>query len=101
MNRISMGVIGATGMVGQNYVRLLSGHPWFRVTYVSASPRSAGKRYAEAVTGRWVMDEEIPQDVAGLTVSDASDVETAQDKCDFVFSAVGMHKQAVRELEER
>jgi aspartate-semialdehyde dehydrogenase len=88
-------------MVGQNYLRLLSGHPWFQVTHVSASPRSAGKTYARAVVGRWVMDEPIPDGVRDLIVGDAIDVEAAVDTCDFVFSAVGMDKQAVRELEER
>lgn len=101
MKRIGAGVIGATGMVGQNYLRLLKNHPWFRVTDVSASPRSAGRKYAEAVDGRWVMDEEIPEEIADLTVGDASDVEKAKAKCDFVFSAVGMDKSAVRALEER
>ncbi|MEA3340414.1 MAG: aspartate-semialdehyde dehydrogenase, partial [Chloroflexota bacterium] len=76
-------------------------HPWFRVTHVSASPRSAGKKYAEAVAGRWVMDEEIPEEAAGLIIGDASDVGGARAKCDFVFSAVGMEKSAVRVLEER
>ncbi|MGD9001043.1 MAG: aspartate-semialdehyde dehydrogenase [Anaerolineae bacterium] len=100
MERISVGVVGATGMVGQNYVRLLNDHPWFRVTHVSASPRSAGKRYTEAVTGRWVMDEEIPGEVVDLVVGDAGDVDEASARCDFVFSAIGMSKPAVRELEE-
>jgi len=101
MHRINVGVVGATGMVGQNYLRLLEGHPWFQVAHVSASPRSAGKAYAEAVAGRWVMDQPIPQEVAGLTVSDAGDVEAARARCAFVFSAVGMDRQAVRDLEER
>ncbi len=100
MDKIDVGVIGATGMVGQNYVRLLEGHPWFRVTHVSASPRSAGKRYAEAVAGRWVMDAPIPPGVATLTVTDAEDVEAATSRCAFVFSALGMEKRRVRELEE-
>jgi len=95
------GVIGATGMVGQNYLRLLRGHPWFDVTHVSASPRSAGSIYAEAVAGRWVMEEGIPDQVADLIVADAQDVDQARARCDFVFSAVGMDKQAVRELENR
>ena len=98
---INVGVIGATGMVGQNYLRLLRDHPWFRVTHVAASPRSAGKSYAEAVAGRWVMDEEIPKDVADLTVGDAGEVAEAQDKCNVIFSALGMDKAAVRALEER
>ncbi|MCP4590910.1 MAG: aspartate-semialdehyde dehydrogenase, partial [bacterium] len=101
MDKIRVGVVGATGMVGQNYLRLLRDHPWFRVTHVSASPRSAGKEYAQAVAGRWLMDEVIPGNVAGLIVGDADDVEQARDRCDFVFSAVGMDKQVVRELEER
>jgi aspartate-semialdehyde dehydrogenase len=97
----SVGVVGATGMVGQNYLRLLEDHPWFQVTHVSASPRSAGKTYAEAVAGRWVMDEAIPEEVVDLVVGDARNVDEAGAKCDFVFSAVGMDKHAVRELEER
>lgn len=98
---INVSVIGATGMVGQNYLRLLKNHPWFQVTHVAASPRSAGKLYAEAVAGRWVMDEKIPEDVVDLIVGDAGDVEEARAKCDAVFSAVGMDKAAVRALEER
>jgi aspartate-semialdehyde dehydrogenase len=100
MEKMSVGVIGATGMVGQNYLRLLKNHPWFEVTHVAASPRSAGKPYAEAVAGRWVMDEDIPEAVTGLIVGDAGDVAAAKGKCELVFSAVDMDKQAVRELEE-
>jgi len=100
MGRINVGVLGATGMVGQNYLRLLSSHPWFRVTHVAASPRSAGKGYAEAVRGRWVMDEPIPRRIATLTVADAQDVRAAKARCAFVFSALGMDKRAVRKLEE-
>jgi aspartate-semialdehyde dehydrogenase len=100
MEKMSVGVIGATGMVGQNYLRLLRDHPWFEVTHVAASPRSAGKTYAEAVAGRWVMDEDIPESVANLVVGDAGHVAAAKGKCELVFSAVDMDKQAVRELEE-
>jgi aspartate-semialdehyde dehydrogenase len=100
MEKMRVGVIGATGMVGQNYLRLLKNHPWFEVTHVSASPRSAGKTYIEAVAGRWVMDEDIPEAIAGLIVGDASDVAEARARCELVFSAVDMDKQAVRELEE-
>ncbi|MFQ6101395.1 MAG: aspartate-semialdehyde dehydrogenase [Armatimonadota bacterium] len=100
-DKTRVGVIGATGMVGQNYLRLLRNHPWFEVTHVAASPRSAGKPYAEAVAGRRVMDEDIPEGITGLVVGDASDVEAAKARCDFVFSAISMGKQAVRELEER
>ncbi|MCP4540065.1 MAG: aspartate-semialdehyde dehydrogenase [Chloroflexi bacterium] len=99
MEKTRVGVIGATGMVGQNYLRLLRDHPWFQVTHVAASPRSKGKKYSQAVAGRWLMDEEIPEAVADLIVGNASNVEEAKAKCDLVFSAVGMDKQAVRELE--
>ena len=99
--RLRAGVIGATGMVGQNTLRLLRGHPWFDTTHVAASARSAGKAYAEAVAGRWVMEEGIPDEVAHLIVADAQDVDQARAACDFVFSAVGMEKRAVGELEER
>ncbi|MDH7599638.1 MAG: aspartate-semialdehyde dehydrogenase [Sedimentisphaerales bacterium] len=100
MNRIRVGVLGATGMVGQNYVRLLKDHPWFEVTYVAASPRSAGKTYAEAVQGRWLMPEPIPQAVKDLVVGDANDIEQAKDKCQMVFSAIEEDKDVVRRLEE-
>ena len=97
--KVSVGVIGATGMVGQNYIRLLNQHPWFEVTYVAASPRSAGKPYRDAVAGRWHMATDIPQATANLIVEDASDVDRAVEKCSVVFSAVDMEKEAVRKLE--
>jgi len=95
-----VGVLGATGMVGQNYVRLLEDHPWFDVAVVAASPNSAGKSYAEAVAGRWQMATIIPKSVAGLTVVDANQVESVVSQCDFVFSALEMEKDVVRALEE-
>lgn len=98
--KISVGVIGATGMVGQNYLRLLSGHPWFEVTYLGASPRSAGKTYAEAVAGRWHMTEGIPAAYRDIIVADAGDVEKASGKCRIMFSAVEMDKKAILALEE-
>ncbi len=101
MKRIPVGVIGATGMVGQNFIRLLNHHPWFQVAYVAASPRSAGRSYAEAVAGRWLMKGEIPQEVEGLIVGDASDVEAAKAHCKLVFSAVDLDKHAIRDLESR
>ena len=97
--RVSVGVIGATGMVGQNYIRLLNHNPWFEVTYVAASPRSAGKPYREAVAGRWHMLGDMPQRIGDLIVEDASDVGRAMGRCSVVFSAVDMEKDAVRELE--
>ncbi len=101
MENIRVGVVGATGMVGQNYLRLLKDHPWFDVVYVAASPRSAGKKYVDAVAGRWVMDEDIPRAVRDLVVGDAGDVEAAKANCDLVFSAVELDKHAVRELENQ
>ena len=93
------GVLGATGMVGQNYIRLLENHPWFEVTYVAASPRSAGKKYLEAVKGRWHMNTAIPSNVSDLLVEDANIVEKAIGKCSFVFSALELDKELTRALE--
>jgi aspartate-semialdehyde dehydrogenase len=101
MGKINVGVLGATGMVGQNYIRLLRNHPWFEVTYVAASPRSAGKKYSEAVAGRWLMDEDIPEDAQDLVVRDAAHVEEAKEECAFVFSSVEMDKAAIRATEDR
>ncbi|MDR1786487.1 MAG: aspartate-semialdehyde dehydrogenase [Spirochaetaceae bacterium] len=100
MNSIPVGVLGATGIVGQRYVSLLENHPWFRVSYVAASPRSAGKTYAQAVSGRWLMGTEIPPAAASLTVGDANDARAALGKCALVFSALEMDKQALKTLEE-
>ena len=100
-NRIDVGVLGATGMVGQRYVKLLENHPWFRVTYVAASPRSAGKPYREAVANRWLIGAEIPADAADLIVQDANDEKAALGKCKFVFSALEMSKDEIKALEER
>src|SRR3989338_873133 len=98
MKRLNVGVIGATGMVGQQYIRLLEAHPWFNVTYVAASPNSAGKPYKEAVKGRWAMKTPIPKSVAKLIVHDASKVEEAKE-LSFVFSAVEMSKDDIRAIE--
>ncbi|MFW6022395.1 MAG: aspartate-semialdehyde dehydrogenase [Halanaerobiaceae bacterium] len=99
MNKIKVGVLGATGMVGQNYLRLLADHPWFEVTYVAASPRSAGKKYSEAVEGRWLMSTPIPEKFKGLVVGDAGDINSAVGKCSLIFSAVSMNKDKIKQLE--
>jgi len=99
MEKVNVGVIGATGMVGQRSLTLLAGHPWFNVTYVAASPNSAGKKYRDAVAGRWHMSEPIPRAVADLVVQDASLVERATGQCQLVFSAVEMDKKAILALE--
>lgn len=98
-NKIAVGVLGATGMVGQRYIYLLKDHPWFEVTYVAASPRSAGKSYRDAVASRWLIGSDIPAGVADLMVEDASKVEAAKGKCSFVFSALEMDKDAIKALE--
>lgn len=99
MEKIKAGVLGATGMVGQRYIKLLENHPWFEVTYVAASPRSAGKPYKDAVSSRWLIGEDIPAGVADLTVEDANEPKRALGKCAFVFSALEMDKEAIKALE--
>ena len=84
---LKIGVLGATGMVGQKYISLLENHPWFEVTFLAASPQSAGKSYADAVSGRWHMEKAIPKSVNNLTVYDVANLEQAAN-CDFVFSAL-------------
>ena len=98
-NKIKVGVIGATGMIGQIYLRLLSNHPWFEVTYLAASPNSAGKKYSDAVAGRWHMKTDIPDKYKDIVVEDASLVEKAVGKCSLIFSAVEMEKQAILAVE--
>lgn len=98
--RLKVGVLGATGMVGQRFVALLESHPWFELTAVAASPSSAGKLYADAVAARWALGSEIPKIAAGLMVSDAANVKEMADKVDFVFCAVDMPKDATKKLEE-
>lgn len=98
---IKVGILGATGMVGQRYITLLNGHPWFKVTCVAASSNSAGMSYKDAVKGRWQMNEAIPQYIEKLMVIDASEISKVAKLCDFVFSAVEMpDKKQVQELEE-
>ncbi|MGP8079764.1 MAG: aspartate-semialdehyde dehydrogenase [Dehalococcoidales bacterium] len=97
--KIKVGVIGATGMIGQIYLRLLSNHPWFEVTYLAASPNSAGKKYSEAVAGRWHMKTDLPDKYRDIIVEDASQVGKAAGKCSLVFSAVEMEKQAILAVE--
>jgi len=99
--KLKVGIVGATGMVGQRFVSLLAEHPWFQVTAVAASPRSAGQSYAEAVDGRWAFDFPIPDAVRGLTVQDAGQAEAVAESVDFIVCAVDMDKEAIRALEER
>ena len=99
--KLKVGIIGATGMVGQRFITLLADHPYFEITALIASPRSAGVRYADAVEGRWKMSGEIPACVRDMTVLSSDDTEGVASLVDFVFCAVNMSKSEVLELEER
>ena len=96
----NVGVIGATGMVGQRFALLLADHPWFKVTVLAASPRSAGQRYEDAVKGRWAMPAPIPAKFADMMVYDAARVDDIAAQCDFVFCAIDLPKAETRALEE-
>lgn len=101
MKKFKVGVIGATGMVGQRFCTLLENHPWFDVTVAAASPRSKGKRLEEAVAGRWLLDSPLPASMKDLVVYDASaDIKEIAGQVDFVFCAVDMKKDEIKALEE-
>ncbi len=95
-----VGIIGATGMVGQRFITLLAEHPWFEISVLAASARSAGKTYREAVGERWKLANKLPEKVAEMPVYDAADVATVSSMCDFTFCAVDMKKDEIRALEE-
>ena len=98
--KLKVGVLGATGMVGQRFVTLLENHPWFELVAVAASPRSAGKTYEEAVGGRWKMKTPMPEAAKKLVVLNVNQVEEVAAQVDFVFSAVDMSKDEIRAIEE-
>ena len=98
--KLRVGILGATGMVGQRFISLLENHPWFEVVTVAASPRSAGKTYEEAVGGRWKMTTPMPESVKNLVVLNVNEVEKVAATVDFVFSAVDMSKEEIRAIEE-
>ena len=98
--KLRVGILGATGMVGQRFIALLENHPWFEVVTVAASPRSAGKTYQEAVGGRWKMDTPMPEAVKDLVVLNVNEVEKVASTVDFVFSAVDMTKEEIKAIEE-
>lgn len=101
MKNYKVGIIGATGMVGQRFALLLENHPWFTVTALAASPRSAGKTYKEAASGRWLLDKPMPVSMENIVVMDAAaDIEKISSQVDFVFCAVDMKKDEIRALEE-
>lgn len=98
--KLKVGVLGATGMVGQRFITLLAEHPWFEVTTLAASPRSAGKTYDECVEGRWKMTTPIPDAVKNIVVKNVNEVESVAAEVDFVFSAVDMTKDEIKAIEE-
>lgn len=98
--KLRAGILGGTGMVGQRFIALLENHPWFEVTTIAASPRSAGKRYEEAVGERWKMDTPMPDAVKDIVVMNVNEVEAVASKVDFVFSAVDMSKDEIKAIEE-
>lgn len=100
MKQYRVGIVGATGMVGQRFATLLEHHPWFKVTALMASSQSAGKTYREAVEGRWAMKTPIPASMADMVLIDSRDIQKMADLVDFVFCAVNMPKEQVRALEE-
>ncbi len=98
--KLKVGILGGTGMVGQRFIALLEDHPWFEVTTVAASERSAGKTYEEAVGGRWKMDTPMPEAVKNIIVKNVNEVEKVAAEVDFVFSAVDMTKEEIRAIED-
>ena len=98
--KLRVGILGATGMVGQRFISLLENHPWYEVVTVAASPRSAGKTYEEAVGDRWKMTTPMPEAVKKLVVMNVNEVEKVAASVDFVFSAVDMTKDEIRAIEE-
>ncbi len=101
MKKYNVGIIGATGMVGQRFALLLENHPWFEVTALAASSRTAGKKYGEAVDGRWHMAKELPEKYKDMVILDAENVEEVASKVDFCFCAVNMKKDEIKALEEK
>ena len=99
--KLRVGILGGTGMVGQRFITLLENHPWFEVVAIAASGRSAGKTYEEAVDGRWKMQVPMPETVKKLVVMDINEVEKVSSMVDFVFCAVNMPKDEIKEIENK
>ena len=98
--KLRVGVLGATGMVGQRFIQILHDHAWFDVKVIAASPNSKGKTYEEAMNGRWLLDEPIPENVKGMILRDVNDVKGIAEDVDFVFSAVNLTKDEIKKIEE-
>ena len=94
--KLRVGILGGTGMVGQRFIALLENHPWFEVTTIAASQRSEGLTYEEAVNGRWKMDTPIPEGVKNIKIMNVNEAEKVADTVDFVFSAVDMTKDEIK-----
>ena len=101
MAKLKVGIIGATGMVGQRFIMLLNEHPYFEITALVAGPRSAGQKYSDAVEGRWKMKSECPAKIAEMSVISSDDIDTVKSLVDFVFCAVSLNKEETKALEER
>ena len=101
MQKLKVGIIGATGMVGQRFIMLLHDHPYFEISALVAGPRSAGQKYGKAVLGRWKMNAVCPEDILNMEVISSDEVDKVKSLCDFVFCAVSLSKEETRELEER
>ena len=101
MDKLRVGILGATGMVGQQFISRLHDHPWFTIASLAASSRSAGRTYGEAVEGRWAMKAPVPASVANLMVRDAEELEQIAPEVDLIFCAISLDKEATRQLEER
>ena len=99
MGKLNVGILGATGAVGQNYALLLQNHTQFRVSYLAASPNSAGKTYREALGGRWFMDKSLPEGLKKIIVEDASNVQKAVGICDFIFSSFEGDRDTIKRVE--
>ena len=101
MEKLKVGIVGATGMVGQRFITLLQNHPYFEISALAASPRSAGRSYREAIEGRWKLEEKCPSEIMEMTVISADDIPAIKSLCDFVFCAVSLSKDETRALEEK
>ena len=99
-DKLKVGILGATGMVGQRFVSLLADHPWYKIVVLAASERSAGKTYEEALGGRWSIETPLPANVKDMKVQNVADIDDICSKIDFVFSAVSMSKDEIKKIEE-
>ena len=100
MKKYNVGILGATGMVGQRFIQILHNHAWFNIVELAASPNSAGKSYAEAMEGRWLLDEPIPDNVKNVKLKDVNNIKAISENVDFVFSAVNLPKEEIKKIEE-